>query len=116
MDDLIVFRKTYEYLIWLRPTVMRFARVYKYSLGIETEGGALELLRAIIRANYASDKETYIRQAVIEYETQRIFLRLAFEYKALSERQYLYGSGLLDVIGRLLRGWLKKYAAPVVPS
>lgn len=109
MDDLIVFRKTFEYLLWLRPTVVRFAKVYRYSLGSETERTALELLRAIIRANYSEAKGPYISQAIIEFETQRVFLRLAREYKALSERQFAYAAGRLDEIGRLLRGWHKRY-------
>ncbi|HVV25847.1 MAG TPA: four helix bundle protein [Candidatus Saccharimonadales bacterium] len=108
MDDLIVFRKTYEYLVWLRPGVQRFARVHRYSLGAETEQSALRLLRHIIRANYQTAKRTDIEAAIVEYEVQRIYLRLAFEYRCLSERQFAYGSGRLDEIGRLLRGWARK--------
>jgi len=42
---------------------------------------------------------------VVEYEVQRVFLRLAFEHKLLSKRQFEFGSARLDEIGRLLRGW-----------
>lgn len=107
MDDLVIFRKSFEYLVWLRPTVQRYAKVHKYSLGIETEQCAIALLRCIIRANYEEDKTEDIKKAVVEYETQRIFIRLGFEYKLLSERQFEYASKLLDEIGRLLRGWQK---------
>ena len=110
MDKLIVFRKTWEYLFWLRPTVERFTKVHKYSLGVEMQGSAMQLLRLIIRANYAELKEPLISEAVVEYEVQRVFLRLAFEHKLLSKRQFEFGSAKLDEIGRLLRGWARHYA------
>lgn len=108
MDDLIVFRKTYEYMFWLRPTVERFARVHRYSLGVELQTSALRLLRLIIRANYATDKSSMISEAVTEYEVQRLLLRLAFDYKVVSSRQFTYASERLEEIARLLRGWAKK--------
>lgn len=110
MDELIVFRKTYEYLLWLRPGVTRFAKVYRYSLGVETERSALRLLRLIIRANYRAArtaKAQSMAEAIVECEVQRLYLRLAFEYHCLSERQFVHASGRLDEILRLLRGWAK---------
>jgi hypothetical protein len=110
VDELIVFRKTYEYLLWLRPGVARFAKVYRYSLGTETERSALRLLRQIIRANYRSAKPAKaecMAEAIVECEVQRLYLRLAFEYKCLSERQFAHASGRLDEILRLLRAWAK---------
>ena len=107
MDDLIVFRKTYEYLLWLRPSVLRFAKVYRFSLGVESEQSGLRLLRLIIHANYERDKKTRIAQAIVELEVQRVYIRLAYEYRCLSERQFAYANELLAEIMRLLRGWQK---------
>ena len=105
VNKLIVFRKAWEYLFWLRPTVERFVKVHKYSLGIELQASALRLLRLVIRANYAELKAPIISEAIIEHEIQRVFLRLAFEHKLLSKRQFEFGSAKLDEIGRLLHGW-----------
>lgn len=109
MDKLIVFRKVWEYLFWLRPTVERFTKIHRYSLGIELRTSAIRLLRLVIGANYAETKEPLIREAIIEYEIQRVFLRLAFEDKLLSKRQFEFGSMKLDEISRLLHGWAKRY-------
>ncbi len=109
MDKLIVFRKVWEYLVWLRPTVERFARVHKYSLGVEMQANTMSLLRLVIKANYAEIKGTIIAEAIEEHEVQRIFLRLAFEYKLINSRQFGFAASRLDEIGRLLRGWKNKY-------
>ena len=105
MDKLIVFRKIWEYLFWLRPTVARFSKMHKYSLGVEMEANAMKLLKLIIQANFVELKEPFILEAIVEYEVQRIFLRLAFEYKLLNKRQFEFGSNKLDEIGKLLHGW-----------
>lgn len=110
MDDLIVFRKAYEYMFWLRPTVERFTRLHRYGLGAEMEQTALRLLRHIIVANYSQAKAARIGQALVEFELLRIYLRLSFEYHLLSERQFAHGSNSLEEIARLLRGWLKTAA------
>lgn len=108
VNKLIVFRKVYEYLFWLRPTVVRFTRLHKYSLGIEMQTNVMRLLRIVVAANYADTKATLITEALIEYEVQRVYLRLAFEYKLINKRQFEFASGLLDEIARLLRGWRKQ--------
>ncbi|PJE65585.1 hypothetical protein COU91_00880 [Candidatus Saccharibacteria bacterium CG10_big_fil_rev_8_21_14_0_10_47_8] len=108
VDKLIVFRKTYDYLFWLKPSVERFTKVHKYSLGIELQASAVRLLRLIIQANYAEIKTDLVAEAQVEHEVQRIFLRLAHDYKLLSPRQFAYASDKLDEIGRLLRGWHKQ--------
>lgn len=72
------------------------------------QASAMQLLRLIIGANYAEVKDDMIQMALVEHEIQRVFLRLAFEHKLLSPRQFEYGSAKLDEIGRLLRGWHKQ--------
>lgn len=111
MDELIVFRKTYEYLLWLRPTAQRFAKVHRYSLGIETEQSAVRLLRYIIKANYSNGvfRKDHIEQAIVEHKVQRVYIRMGYEYRCLSEQQFTHANALLSEIVRLLRGWAKKH-------
>ena len=33
--DLTIFQKAYDFLLWVKPTVQRFAKVHKYSLGVQ---------------------------------------------------------------------------------
>jgi hypothetical protein len=87
--------------------VLRFAKVYRFSLGVEAEQSGLRLLRLIIHANYERDKIARISQAIVELEVQRVYIRLAYEYRCLSERQFAYANELLAEIMRLLRGWQK---------
>lgn len=110
ISDLIVFQKTYDFLLWVKPTVQRFAKVHKYSLGVELERETIQLLRQIIQANMCrADKHQRIADCIIRYETIKIYIRLSKDFKLLSVKQYEYSATKLNEIGRLLGGWYKKF-------
>lgn len=110
LSDLIVFQKVYDFLLWVKPTVQRFAKVHKYSLGVELERETVQLLRQIVRANmYKSEKRARIAECFVDYETIKIFIRLAKDYKLLSAKQYEFAAVRLNEIGKLLGGWYRKF-------
>jgi len=109
--DLIVFQKVYDFLFWLKPTVQRFAKVHKYSLGLDLEKEVVELLKKIVKANLSrTDKKREIENCLVHYEIVKIFIRLAKDYYLLNIRQYEFASQQLTEIGKLLGGWYKKFS------
>ena len=109
LSDLVVFQKAYDFLLWVKPTVERFAKVHKYSIGSQLQGEALELLKAIARANVKRDKAVAIEECVARFEAVKILVRLCKDFQLLSIKQYEFASRQLDEIGRLLYGWQKKF-------
>lgn len=108
--DLKIFQKVYDFLLWLKPTVQRFTKAHKYSLGLELEKEAIELLKNIVKANLSrTNKKTSIEECLVHYELVRIFIRLAKDYKLLSLRQYEFASEKLSEIGKMLGGWYKRF-------
>ncbi len=108
ISDLIVFQKTYDFLLWVKPTVQRFAKVHKYSLGVELERETIQLMRQIIQANmHKAGKRERIAECIVRYETVKIFIRLSKDFKLLNVKQYEYSAVKLNEIGRLLGGWYK---------
>ncbi len=111
LDQLTLFQKTYDFLIFLKPTIQRFAKVHKYSLGIQLENGVLDLLKKIIRANLKKEnKAEFIEECMVSYETLRILIRVAKNFNVLNLRQYELAAQKLEEIGRLLGGWYKKFS------
>ena len=109
--DFKVFQKVYDFLFWIKPTVQRFERVHKYSLGIQLENTAIELVRKIVKANFArKNKKEFIEECFIEFEMVKILIRLSKDFKILDLKQYEFASKSLDEIGKLLGGWYKKFS------
>jgi len=87
ISDLIVFQKTYDFLLWVKPTVQRFAKVHKYGLGAELEKETLQLLRQIIRANmFRTDKRRHIAECFVGY----FELRNSYSVSIFAEHQKFY--------------------------
>jgi hypothetical protein len=48
IEELVVYQKVYDFLLWVKPTVQRFQKVHKYSLGVQLEKNQLQLLGQIV--------------------------------------------------------------------
>lgn len=112
--DLKLFQKTYDFMLWLKPTVQRFAKVHKYSLGLQLENEAITLLKSIVRANFQrANKKDFIKECVVHYEIIKVLIRLAKDFRGsggLSLRQYEFAARQLEELGKLLSGWYKKFS------
>jgi hypothetical protein len=115
LSDLLVYQKIYEFILWVKPTVQRFERVHKYSLGQQLENETLQLLKDVARANYKRDKAASIEDCLVRYELVKILVRLSKDFKLLSIKQYEFAAIKLDEIGRLLNGWRNKFGGAKGP-
>ena len=108
--DLTIFQKAYDFLLWVKPTVQRFAKVHKYSLGVQLENESLGLVQQIIRTNFKrGNKSELIDECFVCYETIKVLIRLSKDFKLLTIKQYEFASKELDEIGRLLGGWRRRF-------
>jgi len=109
VSDLNVFQKSYDFMFWLKPTVQRFAKVHKYSLGLQLETESLLLLQWIARANFKRQKKESIEECFIHYETVKILIRISKDFNLINMKQYEFASIKLDEMGKLLGGWYVKF-------
>ncbi len=112
LKDLIVFQKAYDFLKWIHVLAGKYPKAEKFVLAQRTENAALDLLAAVVEANTSRDKTAALTKALLAFEILKIWLRLGFEFRFMSLKQYEAGSRSLDEIGRLLGGWNKKFGLP----
>ncbi len=113
LQDMKVFVKTYELLQWLYPTVNRFPKSQKFTLGQKIENAALGVLEGLIVSNAEIDKTASLKRTSVELEKLRVFIRLARDSKFVSLGQYEYASLMIDEIGRLLGGLCRRFIVGV---
>jgi 23S rRNA-intervening sequence protein len=102
----------YQFLMWLAPTLDKFPRSQKFTVGDRIETLALDVLEALIEATYTRDRAQHLRRANLGIEKLRFLLRLAADLKLLDRRRYEHAARTLDETGRLIGGWIKAHAAP----
>ena len=65
----------YQFLTWLMPTVEKFPRSHKFTIGDRIEIAALDVLEMLIEATYTRDRLQHLRQANLGIEKLRFLLR-----------------------------------------
>ncbi len=110
LDDLIIYQKIYDFILWLYPVVNKFPKSQRFVLGQRIENKTLDLIHSMIAANLERDKTAALKQASVELDELRILIRLSKDLRLVSVRQYGIAAEKTNEIGRLLSGWSKKFS------
>jgi hypothetical protein len=100
----------YQFLAWLLPTIEKFPKSQKFTLGDRIENIALDVLERLIEATYTKERTQHLRAANLGIEKLRFLLRLAADLRLLDKRRYEHAARTLDETGRLIGGWIKAHA------
>jgi len=109
-QNLAIFEKTYELILWLYPTVNKFPKSQRFVLGQQIENTVLEILKGIIEANQERNKVPYLKQISVNLDKLRILIRLSKDLKFISIRQYQFAAEKINEIGKMLGGWIKRFS------
>jgi len=109
-QDLVIFQKVYDLILWLYPAVNKFPKSQRFVLGQQIENTVLEILKGIIQANQERNKLPYLKQISVDLDKLRILVRLTKDLKFINIRQYQFAAEKINEIGKILGGWLKKFS------
>ncbi|MFP6743212.1 MAG: diversity-generating retroelement protein Avd [Alphaproteobacteria bacterium] len=99
--------QTYQFVLWLIPTVEKFPRSQKFLLGDRIQSTEIDVLEGVIEATYTRDRDRLLIRANLGIEKLRFLFRIAMDLKHLDPRRYEHAARSLDEIGRLVGGWRK---------
>ena len=105
--NLSIFEKTYEFILWLYPTINKFPKSQRFVLGQQIENTVLEILKGIIQANQEKNKLAYLKQISVDLDKLRILIRLSKDLKFINLKQYQFSADKVNEIGKMLGGWIK---------
>ncbi|MDP4011851.1 MAG: diversity-generating retroelement protein Avd [Candidatus Roizmanbacteria bacterium] len=113
VEKLILFQKSYDFLLWLYPLVSRLPKHHRAVLGRQIEELGLSILIHILSANIARGIKRKAIQLLIseELDKLRILIRLTKDLRFISIKQYTYAAEKVNEIGKILSGWMQ-----VLPS
>jgi len=108
-EKLLIFQKTYDFLLWLYPIINRIPKSHRLVLGRHLEELAISLLLLVIKANKARGQSRLSLQLQVsdELDCLRILIRLTKDLRFMSVKQYTIGVEKINEIGRMLNAWMK---------
>lgn len=115
--DVPIIHKSYELYHALHEIQRSVPKIERYTLWQRCENTALQILEDFIRMGYLPQEERPQRLTDVSVliDMLRIFIRLSYEVKAISQKKYLLLQQKLDEIGRMLGGWLKSIKQSKAP-
>jgi hypothetical protein len=110
MQELIIFKRSYDFSKWLFNHTNKFPKSHRFSVAVRLENGILEFLRQIIIANHRRKKLPCLRAADEELLLLRIYIRLSHDLHFISTSSYEFAIKQMEEIGKMLGGWMKSQA------
>ena len=101
----------YQFLLWLLPTVEKYPRAKKFTLGDRIENAALNVLDALITATFTRTRDQALSDANLGLDRLRFLMRLSQELRLIDLKKYEHAAREIDGVGRLIGGWAKAHHA-----
>jgi hypothetical protein len=111
MQESPIFTKTFDMLEWLLPATLKFPKEHRFVLAQRAQNTAFNFYEAITAASLSKAPQPHLEQADIELQRLRLYLRLCQRLHFFSAGQYQHISEMLEEIGKLLGGWMRKRSA-----
>ncbi len=108
MKESPIFTRTYDLLRWLIPMTIKFPRQQRFVMAEAVQRTALRFQERLIEAARAEDPMPLLRQADVDLTKLRFYLRLCRDLHLMSMGQYAHAARMINEVGRLLGGWMKK--------
>jgi len=110
LKELKVYQKAYDFHTYVRALVFRFARIHKYSLGVELESATLRLISNIVRAYYlrGEEKVSALCECLVILEIVQIQIRMGYEVRmqgGMSAKNYEVASQKIDELRKMIFVW-----------
>lgn len=105
--ELQILVDLYDFMKWFLPKISKFSRNYRYTLGLRIENHLYSFLETLINAKFSSDKVSLLRKANTDLEILRYFVRISFDLRLITLKQYEFISMRVNEIGGQIGGWLK---------
>ena len=110
MEELKIYQKHYDLILYAFPIINRFPKAQRFVLGQQIQNCLLDIAKLIVQANKQRGKLPTLAEIDIELEKLRLLIRLAKDLRLLAMKQYGLIAERIDEIGRLLGDWIKSQA------
>lgn len=107
-QNLLVFQKMYDFMIYFSFVLLKFPKTHKHTLGEKIENCFIDCLLLIIQINTDKDNvDVLCKKLVIKLDSLRILIRMSKDLKLISIKKYDICCDKLNEEIRLLKGWQK---------
>ena len=102
MQNLILYQKLYDFLLYIYPILGRYPKHEKFTLQTQTKNCIIDMQRCIIKANKGTARKNQLYEADTLLEELKMLVRLASDLHYMNQHTYGVICGKLSEIGAQL--------------
>jgi len=107
-ENLPIYKKALDLVIYFEKIVRNFSRYHKYTVGTELRDLSREILKLIIKANSVKNKREILLKVREKVEELKILIKICKEIAAFRSFKYFeYSMRSAVNIAKQNEGWLK---------
>ena len=109
-NDLIIFQKTYDLILWAYPVINQFPKIQRFVLGQQIENILVGILKKMIYANKERGEKRMeiIKEISINIDELFILFRLSKDLRMVSIKRYGISAEKINEVAKLLGGWQRQ--------
>ena len=107
-EDYPLFDKSYRLSIEIFKATMKFPKSQRYVISQRLQDASLQFIEEITLGFISKEKLTALHRASDHLERLRILSRVTYELNFWSFKYYEKINLLINEIGKMLGGWIKK--------
>ncbi|MDZ4768729.1 MAG: diversity-generating retroelement protein Avd [Chloroflexota bacterium] len=109
-DEMVIFPRTFDLVSWLVPKADGFPKAHRFVITKRLLDALLDFQETIIHANAqrGDARLAHLRDADAHLTILRVCLRYVYLWKWIDSGKYEHVSRMVEEIGRLLGGWIKR--------
>lgn len=108
-NNLIIYQKYMELIYYTNDIIKKFPKSETFSLVKEIKNtmySGMRLLMYAIKTYKYQEKLKYLNEFDINLSLFKVFIRLSYKYKYISNQNYSFWSSLITDICNMLGGWI----------
>ena len=107
MSDLLVYQKSYDFLVWAFNKTEGFPKSKRFSIGQRLESRLLDLVTGLNRLQYTKNNEKLVQSISATFDEIKLILKICYDTKLLSHSSFVFTVEKCDEIGAMIGGLLK---------
>lgn len=109
-NDLVIFQKTYDLILWSYPVINQFPKNQRFVLGQQIENILVGTLKKMIHANKERGEKRMeiIKEISINIDELFILFRLSKDLRMMSIKRYGISAEKINEVAKLFGGWQRQ--------
>ncbi len=107
MSELLLYQKSYDFLVWMFNKTDGFPKSKRFSIGQRIENLLLDYMVLVYQFQYSKKGEKSVFALSAKFDEIKMMVKICYDTKLLGHGSFAYAVERCDEIGAMIGGLIK---------